>query len=164
MLVALAGCDSDDKASDGKADDSSSTAAGDPTAASESTSADGTTEAAADDICVPLKVIRDYDVEASQAAANGGDWPQLQKELTEGMPVVLDAYDDAIAIDSDVHDDLVVLRDFTAATEDAAKNSSSIEEFASAAMALPNVEQAGRAGLSVSTFSEKECGFSTGNN
>lgn len=116
----------------------------------------------AGEVCDALQAISDYDVASGELVNGGADWPELQAFFVDNTESVLAAYDDAIAADSEVTDELIVLRDFTEGTGDLAADSSSLEDFGSKLTSNPDVLEAGQAGETLNTFAEENCGFSTG--
>lgn len=160
MLVALAGCSSND---DGEKENSKSDTAAksDPSPEGSSPSVEATSEQASADICVPLKGLSEYDKEVKEIVARGGSWSEAQKKLSESLQPVLQAYDDAMRIDSEMKDELKILRDLTASTEGAVTSSKTYEEFAAAVTSDPNLEGAGEAGQALNTFALENCGFAT---
>ncbi|MGN6694567.1 MAG: hypothetical protein ACTHN0_10360 [Aquihabitans sp.] len=125
-----------------------------------------TTEAddpAGDEICEPLQVLSDFDAESAQLI-DEGDWPTIQAYFVDHTDDVLTAYDDAIALDTDLSDDLEELRSITAGTADLAAESSSLEELGTKLLDDPDIASAGEAGFRLNEFAEETCGFSTGGN
>lgn len=115
------------------------------------------------DICVPLKVISEYDVQTSTLINQGAPWEEIQAVFVDETPAVLEAYGDAIELaDDDLAAGLQRLLDFTAPSGALAAESTSLEEFGGKLAALPNLQEAGEAGLALNTFAEAECGFATG--
>lgn len=169
LAVALVGCSSsDDAAEDTSTSISTTEAAGDTTtteaAASESTTtvaaSSGSTESD-EEICASLKVLSDYDGQSAQLIA-AGDWPAIQKFFVEQTQTVIDAYDRAIATGSDLTAELTQLRDITDGTSELAASSTDLADFGGKLAALPGLLEAGQAGLTLNTFAESTCGFSTG--
>jgi len=119
-------------------------------------------EAEEGDICVPLKVLSDFDAE-SYGLINGGDWEAAQTFFVENTDDVLAAYDDAIAMDTDLADELQQLRDVTDTTAETAADSADLAEFSTKLMDQPGIMEAGGAGYALNNFAEETCGFSTGN-
>jgi hypothetical protein len=151
------------------ADDSSTTTAeAEGTTTTRAADTSETTEAASEDadgegICAPLKVLSDYDAESAQLV-DDGDWGAAQDYFVNSTDDVVAAYDDAIDLDTDLTDDLVILRRVTEKTAEFAAESSDISELSDKLLALPDIEEAGDAGLRLNTFAEEQCGFSTSGN
>ncbi|HWJ97123.1 MAG TPA: hypothetical protein VNQ33_03120 [Acidimicrobiales bacterium] len=172
-LVAACGASGgDDAAGTTSASKSGSTTSAAPTTeaadATETTEADDPAETAeadapGDDICVPLKVLSDFDIESSQLV-NGGDWAATQAYFVEHTDDVLAAYDEAIAMDSEVEDDLKALRAVTETTAETAADSTGLMDFSAKLLDQPGIMEAGAAGFALNTFAEDNCGFSTGGN
>lgn len=120
-------------------------------------------EPAGDDICVPLKVLSDFDIDSAELI-NGGDWPATQQFFVENTDDVLAAYDEAIAIDSEVTEDLKALKAVTETTAETARDSSDLTDFSGKLLAQPGIMEAGESGFALNTFAEENCGFSTGGN
>ena len=144
----------EDTTTEAEVDDTTDTTEAEPT---------DTTAPAGEDICVPLKVLSDFDKE-SGALINGGDWPATQQFFIDHTDDVLAAYDDAIAIDSEVTADLEALKAVTETTADTAAGSSDLMDFSTKLLDQPGIMEAGASGLALNTFAEENCGFSTGGN
>jgi hypothetical protein len=112
---------------------------------------------------VPLKVLSDYDIQSGRIIA-GGDWAAIQAFFVAQTDPVLAAYDDAIAIDSEVTADLKELRAVSEGTAELAGSATSLADLSDKLLSLPGIESAGAAGLRLNTFAEANCGFSTGGN
>jgi hypothetical protein len=170
ITLALAGCstsgsDDADKATTTKPE-ATTTAPVDTTETTATTEAEEPTETTApagDDICVPLKVLSDYDIQSGRIIA-GGDWAAIQAFFVAQTDPVLAAYDDAIAIDSEVTADLKELRAVSEGTAELAGSATSLADLSDKLLSLPGIESAGAAGLRLNTFAEANCGFSTGGN
>lgn len=120
-------------------------------------------EPAGDDICVPLKVLSDFDIESAQLI-NGSDWSATQQFFVDNTDDVLAAYDDAIAFDSEVTADLEALKAVTETTAETAADSTDLMDFSSKLLAEPGIVEAGQSGVVLNIFAQTECGFSTGGN
>ena len=178
LTVALVGCGTS------SGDDASDTTAGATTTAAETTAGQETTETTVDeeptettettevteetepaggdeDLCEPLQVLSDYD-QASADIIAGGDWTAIQAYFVDSTQPVLDAYDEAIALDTDLTDDLEELRAITEGTAELAAESTDLMDLSGKLLALPGIDSAGQAGLRLNTFAEATCGFSTG--
>jgi len=88
----------------------------------------------------------------------------VQRFFIDTAPGVLAAYDDAIALGTDLSDDLEVLKGVTEHTEAYAGESASLDEFATKLAGQPGLTAAGQSALAVNAFAEATCGFSTGGN
>lgn len=120
-------------------------------------------------VCDALQDISDYDQRSSELISGGAEWPEIQEFLVDSTGSVVEAYDRAIdAADEDgngdLAEDLTVLRDFTDGFADVAADATSLEDLSSASVNIDGIVEAGQAGLSLNTFAEAECGFSTGGN
>ena len=173
MLGTLTACgsDADDSATETTAastteasvettDAPDTTDASETTEVSETTAADGT-ESASSDLCVPLKKLSDFDQESATIIA-GGDWAAIQQFFVASTPSVLDAYDEAIALDSDLTEALTTLRGITDGTSELAAESTDLMDFAGRLTALPGIIEAGQDGFELNEFAQSTCGFSTG--
>lgn len=126
--------------------------------------ADGTSEGD-DQICSALGTIRDFDVESAGLIAEVTTYREVADFFAARTPDVLDAYDEAIAVaDEDLVEDLEVLRAFAEGFAAAAEGVDSIEELQAEVFAGPEATEAGRAALSLNTYAQETCGFSTGGN
>jgi hypothetical protein len=171
LVVLIAGCSSSDDAAEGGSSSSTTTEAADSSTTTEATDAETSTteatdaaEVSADDaaeICDALQPLSDYDA-ASAAVVATGDWAAVQQFFIESTQPVIAAYDQAIAVGSDLSADLTQLRDVTSGTSELAAQSSDLMDFAGRLGALPGIIEAGEAGLRLNTFAEANCGFSTG--
>jgi hypothetical protein len=174
VAVVLAGCgtSSGDAASDSatttKAEAVTTTAPSDPTtepSTTDPTDDTGTTVAeepsGGDDICVPLKVLSDYDLQSAKLI-DGGDWTATKAYFVDSTDEVLAAYDDAIALDSEQTENLEALRAVTVTTAEMAGQSSDVLDFSNKLLAQPGIMEAGTAGFALNEFAEENCGFSTG--
>lgn len=179
VAVALVGCgtSSGDDASEGPTTteasaDPTTTEVTETTEAAETTVEEEPTEttentettevpAGDEDLCEPLQVLSDYDQESAEIIA-GGDWTAIQAFLVDNTEPVLDAYDDAIALDTDLTADLEELRSVTEGTAEMAAEATDLMDLSDKLLALPNIAEAGQAGLRLNTFAEETCGFSTG--
>jgi hypothetical protein len=139
------------------------TAASEVTDTTEAAAPTETTAPAEDDICVPLKVLSDYDIASARLIAVG-DWTAIQAYFVEKTDAVLAAYDDAIAIDSEVTDDLKELRTISEGTAELAADATDLMDLSGKLTALPGLQSAGAAGERLNAFAEEKCGFSTGGN
>lgn len=128
----------------------------------ETTEAEGPTDGG-DEICAPLKVLSDFDIDSAELI-NSGDWPATQAFFVESTDDVLAAYDDAIAMDTDLADELEALRGVTETTAETAADSTDLMDFSSKLLAQPGIMEAGTAGFTLNEFAEENCGFSTGGN
>lgn len=118
-----------------------------------------------DDVCAPLRVISDFDVESAQFIAATVDYDEIVGYLEDRTPDVLAAYEDAIAVaDDDLADDLREIRDFTEVFLRTARSSSDFQELESALFAEPATTDAGLAAMRLDRFAVDTCGFSTGDN
>lgn len=172
-LLAACGASGGDDAADTTSAKSGSTTTAAP--AAETTEATDTTEVdeptetteaatpAGDDICVPLRVLSDFDIQSAELV-NGGDWPATQAYFVENTDEVLAAYDEAIAMDSEVTEDLQKLRGVTETTAATAADSSDLVDFSTKLLDQPGIMEAGASGFALNEFAEENCGFSTGGN
>lgn len=115
------------------------------------------------EICEPLQVLSDFDSESAELI-DEGDWPTIQAYFVEHTDDVLAAYDDAIALDTELSSDLEELRGITEGTADLAADSSSLEELGTRLLDDPDIASAGEAGFRLNEFAQENCGFSTGGN
>lgn len=123
----------------------------------------GTGAAAAGEVCDSLKVISDYDKQSSQVMAGGGEYEEVLALFQEATPSVVAAYDDVAAAEPELADEASLLSEFTQEAASAAEGTTNIGELATAILELPNVAEAGAAGMALNTYAEENCGFSTGN-
>lgn len=176
LLVLVAGCSTSGERSaeaPPTTDAPSTTVAGETTttgadAPSTTTPASSTTPAEPtggdEDVCAALQRIRDFDTESSDLIDADADWPELQQFFIDTTPGVLAAYDDAIAANSEITEELEILRDFSSQTADIAAEASSLEDFGLRLNDVPGVAEAGTAGLALNEFAMDTCGFATGGN
>jgi len=122
-----------------------------------------TTAPAGDDICVPLKVLSDYDIESARLISVG-DWSAIQAYFVEETEPVLAAYDDAIAMDTDLTADLEELRGVSEGTAEMAADATSLMDLSDKLLSVPGIQEAGAAGQRLNEYAETNCGFSTGGN
>lgn len=124
---------------------------------------DDSIDPADEEICGPLQALSDYDTESADVIARD-DWTEIKAFLLDETDGVLAVYDDAIAADSEITEDLEALRAITETYSDLARASSSLEDFSQQLLAAPELEAAGDAALRVNDFSIEFCGVSTGGN
>jgi hypothetical protein len=174
LLLGACGTSGGDDASTTKADATTTSPTADETTATtedgDATEPTDTTDTPVGDggdeggeICGPLKVLSDFDAESARIT-QAGDWPDVQAFFVDHTDEVLAAYDDAIALDSEVTDDLEQLRDVTDTTVETAADADSLEDFSTKLLAKPGIMEAGAAGIALDDFAQEHCGFSTGGN
>ncbi len=178
LVLGAAGCSS--SSSDDAATTTAPTtvAGGDESTTTEATDTTDTTEAAddsssttdaevtdADDAgCAALKKISDFDVESSKLINGGAEWSEIQAFFVDKTDDVLAAYDDAIATNPDVADDLTTLRDYTDGIDEIAAEATDLADLGAKLAEVPGVTEAGQAGLALNEYAQTNCGFSTGGN
>ncbi|WP_421120370.1 hypothetical protein ACE2AJ_03350 [Aquihabitans daechungensis] len=170
LLLAACGTSGGDDASDRPTTtaEATSTAPTDTTApepadTTETEEPTETTAPADEDLCVPLKVLSDYDIESARLISVG-DWAAIQAFFVEETDSVLGAYDDAIALDSEFTEDLEALRAVSEGTAELAGESNDLMDLSGKLTSLPGIQEAGQAGMRVNEYAEENCGFSTGGN
>jgi hypothetical protein len=176
--VASCGSDDDDMASDtteasaGTVDTTEETEETDPRADTEApddteASTEQTTASAAsgdtEETCDALRVISDYDQQSNSALAGGTDIEPIKQLFEESTPDVIAAYERVAAAEPDLADEAATLSDFTEAAAEASEDANDLGELVTAILGLPAVMEAGQAGVSLNTYAEENCGFSTGN-
>jgi hypothetical protein len=120
-----------------------------------------TTTAASGDgdaICAPMKALAESDAEANALVATG-DWAKIQAFYVGETDDIVAIYDEAIALDTEITDDLETLRSVTVSAGDLAESSSSLMDFSGKLSAQPNLAASGQAALSANEYVEETCGF-----
>lgn len=120
-----------------------------------------TTTGASDDggaICAPMKALAASDAEANQLVA-GGDWAKIQAFYVGQTDDIVAIYDEAIALDTEITDDLETLRSVTVSAGDLAESSSSLMDFSSKLSSQPGLAESGQAALSANEYVQETCGF-----
>lgn len=135
---------------DAPADGTSTTAAGG--------AASTTAAPAAGDLCEPLAVIIDFDQQTSALVA-AGDWPAIQTYYVDHTAEMVAAYDEAIALDTALTEDLRKVRAITAMSADLAKQSDSLMAFGSALGSQPGMMAASQSANAVQRYAQEECGL-----
>ena len=108
--------------------------------------------------------ISDFDVESSKLINGGAEWSEIQAFFVDKTDDVLAAYDDAIATNPDVADDLTTLRDYTDGIDEIAAEAAALADLGAKLAEVPGVTEAGQAGLALNEYAQTNCGFSTGGN
>lgn len=170
-LALLAGCGT--SAGDDALDETTTTAATATTAAPtkdgtettevETTEVDDTEPSGDDDLCAALQVLSQYDIDSAEII-NSGDWEATQAFFVDRTADVLTAYDDAIALDTELSADLEAMRAITEGTADMAADSDDLAELSDKLLSQPGLMEAGEAGIRVNEYAQEHCGFSTGGN
>ena len=129
------------------------------------TTADTAGSASGDDseVCAALRVISETDRRTNELLGTNGDFDEIKEFFREETDEVLAAYDRVAAAEPDLAEDVATLRDFTEASAEIIEESDGIGEFIPKILELPNVMEAGSAGLALNSYAEENCGFSTGN-
>lgn len=161
----VAGADSTASATtvdEGSADTTETTEGTDTTedAGTETTTATGGLDAG----CESLQAIADFDVQSGKLISGGADWSEIQAYFVESTDDVVADYDDAIEANPAIADDLTTLRDYTSGLDELAAAATSLADLGNKLTSLPGTDEAGRAGLAVNSYTEDNCGFSTGDN
>jgi hypothetical protein len=113
-------------------------------------------------VCVALMTISDFDRRANRIIWNGRDFAEVPAMLRQAIPTVLGAYDDLAAAVPDLSVEARTLSEFTQAAASAAAGTATISELVSKILELPNLYEASAAGVALSAYAERNCGFSTG--
>lgn len=134
-----------------------------PTTTAETTAETPTAGGEGPDLCAALKRISDFDATTEDAATR--TWAEAQQTLVDGTKGSLGAYDDAItAANPDLAADLTTLRKFTVLTTDVAAQSSSLTDFGTKLVEVPDIMEAGQAGRRLDSYARINCGFGTTSN
>jgi hypothetical protein len=179
LTLGLASCgDDDDMSSDTTAassaesvettDETQETGGPEETEASstpDETAPDETAGASGDtgETCDALRVISDYDKQSNAALAGGTDIEPIKQLFEESTPDVVAAYDRVATAEPELAGEAATLSDFTEAAAEASKDANDLGELVTAILGLPGVMEAGQAGLTLNSYAEENCGFSTGN-
>lgn len=167
ILVALAtlsvaaGCGGgNDNASDTSASTATTAATTAPTTALATPPTTGSSDSAGGDVCAGLKKVADLDQETKRLLGESENWDTVRSFLVTESPKVLEGYGQAVeGAPPDVAADISILLDFTTQSIEAARESSSLTDFASKAAALPGAGDAGAAGQRLDSFARTNCGF-----
>jgi hypothetical protein len=167
--LVLAGCGTS-SGSDASDEPTTTAAGGTTTAPSDATTttAEGTTTAietttttasSGDDaICAPMKALSDSDAEANRIVATG-DWPKIKAFYVDHTDDIVAIYDEAIALDTEITDELKTLRSVTVSAGDLAEGSSDLMDFSAKLTAQPNLAASSQAALTASDYVQETCGF-----
>jgi len=119
-----------------------------------------TTEASGDAtaICGPMKDLSESDAEANKLVA-GGDWTKIQAFYVDNTDDIVAIYDKAIALDTEITDQLETLRSVTVSAGDLAASSSSLMDFSGKLSSQPGLAESGQAALTANDFVQETCGF-----
>lgn len=119
-----------------------------------------TTEASpdGDEICGLLDELKTLDAEANDLVA-AGDWTRIQAFYVDNTDDLISLYDDAIALDTEISDELETLRSVSESAGDLAEESTSLMDFGTKLAAQPGLDESSAAALTANEFSQETCGF-----
>jgi len=112
---------------------------------------------ATDELCGPLGVITDFDAQTSRLVS-AGNWPAIQAYYVDHTDEMVAAYDEAIALDTDLTTDLQNLRAVTAASDELAAKSDSLMAFGTALSSQPGLMAATASANRVLQYTQEHCG------
>jgi hypothetical protein len=126
---------------------------------------DTTGTASGDDseICAALRVISETDRRTNELLGTNGDFDEIKEFFADETPEVLEAYDRVAAAEPELAGAAETLRAFTEESAGVIEEAEGIDDFIPKILELPNVVEAGSAGLELNSYAEENCGFSTGN-
>ena len=139
-------------------DDSTTTEAEDSTTTEAEASTTTAATAADDAICAPMKALSKSDAEANALVATG-DWPKIQAFYVEQTDDIVAIYDEAIALDTEITEELKTLRSVTESAGGLAEGSSSLMDFSGKLTAQPGLTESGQAALDANAYVQETCGF-----
>jgi hypothetical protein len=161
-----AGCGGgDDKASDTSAT-TATTAPGPATEPDAVTTVPGVSPADAPGgpACAGLRKVADLDQRSKTLLVENVDWETVKNFLLTESPKALEGYGEAARnAPSDVRGDITTLQDFTGQSLEAARQSTSLTDFAAKAADLPGAADAGAAGQRLDSYARATCGFGVSN-
>ena len=114
--------------------------------------------------CAGLQKVADLDQRTKGLLLENVDWETVKNFLLTESPKALEGYDEAARrAPSEVAGDIRILQDFTSQSLEAARQSTSVTDFASKAAELPGAADAGAAGQRLDSYARATCGFGVSN-